>query len=189
MAVLVGEPGVRCPSKKLERFVLSQPLSVHTSTSRRCIAAALGNAVGRLFHPEKTRWTEGLAAVARAKVRKSELSLSCLRDVVHACNRNCEDKIEVKGVQGSEKMDFRKAPFNWLAEQARGVWIVRLIGADDHCIVLDTMEGIVLDSALTKPLELLEGSLRLCADENSKRMLVAEVRQVVVMNSKANFKK
>ncbi len=88
---------------------------------------------------------------------------------------------EVRGEVEGEKPSFLSDAFRWLAEEAKGVWIVRLVesGVADHCVVFDTEVALIFDCATKHPMSLTVEALRLCSGDDARRLRVAEVRQLV----------
>ncbi len=86
----------------------------------------------------------------------------------------------MRKVSGGDKASFRSNAFRWLAEEARGVWIVRLVesGVADHCVSVDTKVGLIFDCTARHPISLTEEPLRLCGGDDARDVKVAEVHQL-----------
>ncbi len=113
-------------------------------------------------------------------------NLRRIQEILHACNKGVEAKMEVRKISEADKSSFRSNAFRWLAEDARGVWIVRLAesGLADHCVVFDTSVALIFDCATEQTISLTEEELRLCNGDDPRHLRVAEVRLLVPQKSK-----
>ncbi len=104
--------------------------------SRRCLEAALVNGAERVLGPIEAIAFERKLFPAGGGSRKPLTSLRRIQEILHACNEGVGGRLEVRKVSGGDKASFRSNAFRWLAEEARGAWIVRLVesGIADHCV-------------------------------------------------------
>ncbi len=87
----------------------------------------------------------------------------------------------MRNVSEGDKASFRSNAFRWLAEEAKGVWVVRLVesGVADHCVFVGTKVALIFDCAARHQISLTEKALRLCGGDDARNVREAEVRQLV----------
>ena len=172
-AVLLGGPGDRQARKDTSGFSDASAGEVFMrAKDGECLAAAITNAVftleGRALAEEAQRLLTGRSSHYRSVA-------SCGR-AMHKLSR----KFDLRKVPKSHMEGFKKNKFEWLGNLDWGVWIVRLVKPRilDHCVVVDGIRKLVIDSAEKHPLVLSSEVLRLCGGGEGENLHVAEAREV-----------
>lgn len=81
--------------------------------------------------------------------------------------------------------EFEKDRFSWLVK-TNGVWVVRLEekGEVGHEVVVDGKNRVVRDICEEFPLDLKVNILRCCGGKNERKIVVSEVRRLVLQRKK-----
>ncbi len=170
VAVLIGGPGDRGESGHLVSHERpNEGHVVYRVSSRRCVEAALVNGTERVFGPIEAMEFELKLFLAGGWSRKS---ITNLRRMLHACNKGVDSWLEVRKISAGDKPSFRSTAFRWLAEEVKGVWVVRLVesGVADHCVFVDTKVALILDCAARHPISLTEEALRFCSGDDTRKV-------------------
>lgn len=136
-----------------------------------CLAAALINGIAEV---------RGVAVAEQAWARISECDLKSVaasNSFVHTLQARVElRKVKMCGVD----------PFEWLGNQKRGVFVVRVFKVKevDHCIVVNARKNIIVDSAEMWPLMFSVETIKMCGGSDLIGLRIGEVREVVAQMSK-----
>ena len=172
-AVILGGPGARDGNEPLKAHTIEIKGEIFMrAVEGQCVAAAMINAVDALKGPSEAK----LAAEYLGEKNPQYLRLSSCADDMHKICRGCR----VRKVPKSVKKEFNEDRFLWLGRLERGVWIVRLVRQQesDHCLVVDGLRKLIIDSSEQYPLRLCEEALRLCGGDGENELEVAEVLEV-----------
>ena len=144
-----------------------------TSNEDTCFVAALANAVDILCGRDAAQRLYGIMLGTGGKF----CTLKQLFSTVHGLS----SQLSVRRVAKADRGEYMDNPFMWVARRKSGVWIIRVIEQNlvDHCIVVDGSKGLIHDSACRFPMRLSEQLLRRCGGEDARRLVVAEVRELV----------
>ena len=172
-SVVIGGPGARTVSHETGKFTEKSAGRIFMSASEgECVVAAIVNAIDVV---------RGRAAATEAKEYLAEQNPHYLRVATCAAHlQKMRMRCDVRKVPRASKEMFKKDPFGWLGGAAHGVWIVRLKQRNvvDHCVVVDGVRGLILDSAEEYPLRLSAEALRLCGGSAATNLEVAEAREI-----------
>lgn len=177
IVVMLGSPSSRKQNSALARYHLLHEHHLYASScDLDCLLAAFVNACGTWPGSE-------VADKMRARMLADSMHFTKIGQVgnfVHRMGINCRIKKPSKGVRKMLHTDKLKSPFAWLAEGAKGVWIVRLVQVNvvDHCIALDADKSVIYDSEERHPIRITKESLEMCGGPGAKRLRVAEMFQL-----------
>ena len=172
-AVVFDGPGRRTVSSGDSARVTPEAAEVFMRAEEgECVAAAIVNAVEIL---------QGRASAERAKQylletgRHARSIASCARDI-----EKLYPGYDLRKIPPASVDEFRKDKVKWLSSLGHGVWIARFLksGVFDHCIVVDGVRKVILDSAELYSLPLSVESLLKCAGGSFKKVAIAEVRLI-----------
>ncbi len=182
VAVLIGGPGYRDVSERTRMYrVQSFGRVAWTFPAGRCVDGSIALAVWRVLGEQQGHLA--FREMLKRTERTGITSLKRVRELLHALPVN----LETQCLSKEDTPALRANAFRWFAEEAKGVWIVRLVQSNvvDHCVVIDANEALIFDVAEEFPLMLTEESLQLCGGDDANRLKFAEARQIVEQVRKA----
>ncbi len=187
VAVIVGGPGQRSSSQTLRDHIVRSKPTAWSMPPGRCLDGAIAHAVACLLGEEAGK--RALVDLNSMKNRVGITTLKSTRDILHKLSAKVEMRKPTK--KDREEMQGSRHAFRWLAESAKGIWLVRVVesGIVDHCFCVDTSEALIFDSAEKYPLRLTEEVLKLCGGETSKTVKFAEAVRVVKQQQKTQLRR
>ncbi len=169
VVMIIGGPTSRGPIAGIERhFDRRHGYVFQRGRSGRCVFDCIVNAVDRVIGRDAAQ----TAAEEVSKMMTHFPSLTGIRNVLQ------ELSAPVKALRVEVNFDDG---FRWLAEDAKGVLIVRLGQLDvvDYCVVVDAYQALIYDSAEDYPICLRAETLRKCGGDDAQNLRVLQIRQII----------
>ena len=173
IAVIFGGPGKRTVSSggSTRGSFKSMPIYMRADDGE-CLVAAVVNAVEIL---------QGSDSAEKAKQylidagRHARSVANCVKDIHKVCPGYDLRKVPRAAIQ-----QFQRDKFEWISSLDHGIWLVRLLKANvlDHCIVVDGVRRVILDSAEQYALPLTVEALHHCGGKGAGKLVIAEVRRM-----------